>query len=228
MLSFTAGSGRPTLDALCNKLGSSAQLARAGCSPGREGSQIDGVHVARVAARCQCDHALQHTDAGCSTPRAAVQHSQHCRSWSHLRGLRESGICVVVASHAMLTHPAKAGPLAGDKGANHRVAACAIAVVQPAVRDVQGAALDLPRLRGNKVDLSAGRTVAVQCAPCSKLQARNSLASSHFQLPEATQLSTGRCSGRCLPSAQLQSVYARAHVLDRIPVHVVFISTHAP
>ena len=115
-----------------------------------------------------------YTDAGSSTPRAAMQHDQHCRSWSYLRALRESGTCMGVASHVMLTHPAEAGPLAGDKGANHRVAARAVAVVQPAVCDVQGAALDLPWLRVNKVDLSAGRTMAVQCALCIKLQARAS------------------------------------------------------
>ena len=54
----------------------------------------------------------------------------------------------------MLTHPAEAGPLAGDKGPRHRVAARAVSIVQPAVRDVQGATLQLCRLHVNKANIS--------------------------------------------------------------------------
>lgn len=42
-----------------------------------------------------------YTDAGSSNPRAAVQHDQHCRSWSYLRALRESSLASAWVWHHM-------------------------------------------------------------------------------------------------------------------------------
>lgn len=119
----------------------------------------------------------------------------------------DHALCVGVSLVKQYAHPAEAGPLAGDKRPRHRVAAGAVAIVQPAVRDVQGAALQPRRLQVNEVDLSAECVMAAQCtgrhaASCSCRHAPHL----DIQSQEAAQLSPGRCSKCCL---LLDTVFAR-------------------